>query len=320
MLSCVSSNVFLLTGDNTYLLWREVSRWQQRFREKCGEHADVSIVEADTCTRQQLLDEISSAPFLSEKRLTLIMGLPAFDKEDLLHLLSHIHPQTILTFVAASPDRRSSLVRSLLKEATVRDFPLPTSSELRQWVAEEGRQLGLTIAPETLTALLQTVGRNQWHLHWELRKLRSLGTAPTPDQVRCVCPPVGEQTIWRLIHLLAEGSARTTLAEIRGLLVQGESPMKLWNMVLWAARQALGLAIADGTGTPRDRAVKDLSIPRASLPALSRLARRFQSRGLLSVSARLLRRDEAVKTGKLRASDEHPEEIVAVLEREILAL
>lgn len=317
----MQGNLHFITGESSFLIVRELQRWKREFSLKFKEQGDISILTGADVRFRELLDLISTPPLFSPKRLIIVQELPTLEKSELQELARSIHPQTILLFVAVSPDRRLGLVKALLKQATVKCFDVPRPPALRMWIREEARGHGMELREESIQALIDVVGTDQWHLLWEIMKLASLGhPAPSEDDIRTVCLPGGAQAVWQLSDILAGGDTKGAFRYLEQLLQQGESPMKLWNILLWMVRQALAFSLLEESRRMGGAGSEPSDLPTGNAQTFRKLAERFRRHGPQAVARRFLDRDEALKSGKIRSSDEHPEEILAVLEREILAL
>jgi DNA polymerase III delta subunit len=99
------SQVYLFTGENEYLLREERRKWKAQFIEKHGDQ-NYLMIQGNTTTFRQFLDEISVAPFLGDKRLIIIDGIPKFSKEEYETLPECIHPDCIVLFIDSKPDKR----------------------------------------------------------------------------------------------------------------------------------------------------------------------------------------------------------------------
>ncbi len=87
-------NVFFFTGENTYALSGELVRWKKKFREKHGDE-NFSEVTAKQASFSDLLDLVSAMPFIAEKRLVVIQGLPKLDKDEFKSLLDALNEQIL---------------------------------------------------------------------------------------------------------------------------------------------------------------------------------------------------------------------------------
>jgi DNA polymerase III delta subunit len=212
-------------------------------------------------------------------------------------------------------------MRALLKQASVKRFDHLTSLSLKHWMREEARSHGITLTEESVRALTDIVGTDQWYLHWEIAKLALLGKElPSREDISAVCLPGGAQTVWHLRDLLARGDAKGALRYVQQLLSRGESPTKLWNILLWMVRQALSVCLLEEGVEQGEKKHRTEFVHSSSSQPFRRIAERFSRAGPGYIAAHFLEREEATKSGKIRSSDEHPEEILALLEREILEL
>jgi DNA polymerase III delta subunit len=69
------NNLFLFTGEETYLLTEQIHSWKRAFIQK---HGDINLEVLDA-TRQPLnevMASVNAMPFLGDKRLIFIHGLP----------------------------------------------------------------------------------------------------------------------------------------------------------------------------------------------------------------------------------------------------
>ncbi|MEK7136659.1 MAG: hypothetical protein AAB853_00070 [Patescibacteria group bacterium] len=165
-----SPSLLLFTGENTFALAEELRRWKSAFLAKHGE-ANLLTLESRLLDFSALRSDVQTAPFISEKRLILIDGIPAVEKEDMEELIHSRHEATILVFIDPKPDRRKGAVKLLEKEAQVRTFPVLSPKQLVPWISELSNSKGVAIAPAVAAHLVARVGSDQWHLRNELLKL-----------------------------------------------------------------------------------------------------------------------------------------------------
>ena len=247
----VKQQLFFFTGENTFALKEELLRWKSSFLEKHGE-ANLQVVSGKDLKWRDLLDEVRSAPFLGEKRLVLVEGLPTkITKEDLENLKKEIHPSTILAFVESAPDKRKTIAKFLGKEATVRGFFPSTKNQLVTWIINLAKEHGVTIDSDVASHLVDVVGTDQWHLRNELLKLisytsnkrtneqtknESPTTSPSITDIDNVCLPSQKHTVWILSDLIGKGKTREAATFCRTLHESGEDAYSLWNIFLWITK------------------------------------------------------------------------------------
>ncbi|OGJ63856.1 DNA polymerase III subunit delta [Candidatus Peribacteria bacterium RIFCSPHIGHO2_02_FULL_53_20] len=312
----MSPQIFLLTGKNAYLLAEERHRWIQGFRDKHGAE-NCSRVEGDALTYPHLLDEISVLPFTARKRLVIVEGVPAFEKEEVERLPKDIHPDVLLLFIDPSPDRRKSGVKALFAIADVRECQLLAGAALEGWIRDAFVREGVAILPDALRALVFAAGTEQIVLQQEIAKLALYagGKPVTRDDVDTLVLPSGERNVWQLIDLLVEGDAPRTLGFVKELTSRGETTGGLWAMLLWIVAQltAVAAAVQDGARSPQD-VMKKSGMKFGTARGLLPIARRMNHGKLQGMLGRFAQADIDLKTGGLRSTAEAPQEAEAILD------
>jgi len=337
----VKDQLFLFTGENEYALSEELRRWQKGFIEKHGE-ANFQILEGKDCMWSQLLNEVQSAPFLGEKRLVIIEGIPPkITKEEFEMLPTVIHPQTLLAFVESEPDKRKSTTKFLLNEATVKSFPPQTPKQLVAWLKKLAQDHGAALDERVAAHLVAVVGSDQWHLKNECLKLLSYTSrqrvtpsspesatadegrieGPTIDEVDLICIPSKKHTVWKMSDLIGKGDSAGAVHFAALLHKQGEDAFALWNIYLWIMKNLATLWIYQNEKNLSLPALsKESGVPFMSAQALLPLIKKFKKEDMQKLVATVVKADEALKTGGIKATAGEPVELMAMLERQILSL
>lgn len=308
--------IFLLIGDNPYQIALERRRWLSQFSQKHGGENALRL-DAAGLKFPQLLDEVSALPFTASKRLVIVEGIALFEKDDVLKLPSLMHPDVILLFIDAAPDRRRSSVKALLEIADVRECPRLTGSALEQWIVAECGKRGNAIPIASVRALIREVGEDQLPLDQELRKLcLYAGTRPISDQdISLLTLPSADQNSWRILDLLADGDRDRVLEFTHTLLRHGETAAGVWSMLLWTVAQLTVVAAAMDAGARTPQAVmQKAGVKFGTARSLMPVASRIHRRALQAIVERFTQGDIDLKTGVLRSSAESPQEAEALLD------
>ena len=314
--------IFLFIGENRYALREEVQRWRATFREKYGAE-NLASVSARNLTVRALLDEVAVAPFIAEKRLVVVDGIPSLSKEEIGVFTKEIHPQVVLLFIEPKPDKRLSATKELIKIADVKEFKPLVAPALKKWMMEFLKEQGSSMSSDAQKLLLDTVGEDQEMLAEELKKLALLATGreiESADITQSVISS-GEQVVWRLLDLLGEGKKDEALAFAKGQLDRGESPYALWNRLLWMINNlvAVSAALAEGQTSPPAIA-KSTGVNFMSVRSLLPLARTLDTDRLCRIVSDAVEADMALKTGVYRVTAEAPQELNALIDRMILSV
>lgn len=315
-----SSSAFLFTGENTYTLRQELSRWKHSFQEKYGIHNFAEYVGRDM-TITPFLDAVSSMPFIAEKRLVVIEGLPKVDREEFATVLREMYDGTLLTIVEPKLDKRLGIVKDLEKLCEVKAFPSLSPYELRRWAGSLVHHLGTSISAQTLDALIDVTGDDQWILDSEIRKLALFaGSRPISiEDIDLLAVPSGSQVIWTLTDLIGSGRQIDAIRFLHRRLERGEDAYGFWIVLLNMIKNLVLVWSALDDGKRDERSIASAtSLHFLSVRGLLSLARSLDRTKVQKLIDYAVSNDQALKTGGLHFSADHEHEVVAVTERLIL--
>lgn len=309
------AQIFLFTGENTHAIRTERRRWTAEFTEKHGSE-NLSRLDGAGLAYRTLLDEIGVLPFIAEKRLVVVSGIPRFEKEQVEQLPDLIHPSCILLFVDPAPDKRLSGVKALLTMASVKTFPVLSGKALRDWTIGHAKVLGSVLDPDGADALIDLVGDDQDMLAGEVEKLSLLRVdRVTREHVTRLGVPSGDREVWLLMNEIATGDASRALRYARALQAHGEDPVSLWNILLWIVRSigALSLAAAEGHTNPAKAAVA-AGVPFPTARTLLGFASHLDRRKVYALVDWAANTDIAFKTGGFKATIDARQEVQALID------
>lgn len=314
-------NVHLFTGENTFELLREKARWITEFGRKFGEE-NVSRVDASTTTIRGLLDEVSVLPFLSDKRLVVIDGIPKCAKEDVELLGKCVHPAALILFVDPKPDKRSGGVKELLKQAKVKIFEAAKGPVLQTWMRSYAKEQGIALDSSAIQTLLEFTGDDQSMLARELEKLASYrpNQEISRDDIESLCVPTEEGVVWKISDLLATGGKQQALLYAHRLIGRGGDAYGLWAILASMLKNLVAVHAASdaGIGSQADIA-EQTGIHPFAVRSLVQYSRRLDANKTSRFVRWVADSDRALKTGGLRATDEAPQEIEALVDAFILS-
>ncbi len=319
------SQIYLFQGENDYALAREKQRWIRQFAERHGAD-NLQRLTGDSLKLRDLLDAISTMPFLAEKRLVVVEPAPDLEAEEWVTVKASIHPDVLLLLVdrraatGAKARRKNSNASKGLEAAadTVKDFPAIDRRGLDAWLRTEAEAAGASFATGAAQSLVELVGEDQGLLAAEVSKLAvAAGGEPiSPVLVEELVSPSDEGVIWRITDLIGRGRPVETYAFARRFLDRGGEPFQLWNTLLLFARHAAVVASA----TSGDDPVREGGVPFPMVSALRSFVAGRPRAEILGIVQLCCDLDKALKTGELKSSDEANAEILAALDRLLLSL
>ncbi len=315
------AQIFLFTGENTFALREEKKRWIDEFVKKHGPENFLRLSGKEVKIRA-LLDEIGVAPFLAERRLVLIDGVPVFTKEEVTRIHENIHPSVILCISDPAPDRRLSAVKEFLSIANVKEFKNLPPKHLLAWIHSVVAAEGGSIQPAACDVLIELVGNEQDMLIEELRKLTLAvqGRLITTTDVEEMAMPSSEGVVWKLTDLLAAGRKTDAFLFAHRYLDRGGDAYGMWAILLGMLRNLTAISMAGSGGrVDQKQLAADLQIHPFAIRSLLPYAQRAKRPALQRFVDQTVDSDIALKTGQLRATDEAPEELLALIDRFILS-
>lgn len=306
----------MFTGANDYELRQAVRRWKREFLLKHGAE-NLLELSGSTSTLSEILDAVATMPFIAEKRLVVVDGLPKLEKEDIARLDTSIHPQTVLLLLAGTLDQRLGSTKALMKCAVVKQFPCREASDIASWIIDQCRSRGIDCPSDVAHALLARCGNNQWILETEIEKLSLFveGRALTVHDVRALAVPAGEEEIWDLTDLIAAGKTSDALLSLRARADRGENVYGMWAPLLSVVRQMglMAAAMSDGCSQAAQIAERTAIHPfpvRKLLPLVRSLGMQ-RVRACIEFAADA---DIGLKSGAYHASTSRPSEQLALIE------
>lgn len=316
---CYMSQVHLLTGENNYALMEVVRTWKQQFIQKHG--ADNLLeVSAKSVQIVELIQEVSTLPFLAEKRLVIIDGIPKIDEQQLEQFLQSIHPEVIVLFIAPKLDKRLKVQKILLNKAEVQTFETLKGAALKKWFTDQAAQLGVQFTTGAAEYCLQKIGSNQGLLAMELEKLALYNSAITESVIDMFCVTSTEQEMWGLMSCLARKDATKGIAYIERLHHQGESAIGIWSIYVWmmAQLQLMVGAIRDGANSASF--MKEYKVSFGPAKQFGSLATALAAKKSTAVFKQIAQYETALKTGGLQATVDQEQEVLAALEVSIITV
>lgn len=314
-----ASELHFFTGENDYALEKELKRWKDAFVGKHGEENFLSLDGAQA-TFSGLLDAVSVMPFIAEKRLTVIRGLPKIDKEEFRSLAESIHPQAVVVIADGKADKRFGVTKEALSLASVHVFNPLSPQALQTWARDLLAARKSSITPEAFTLLLETTGADQWTLESELKKLSDFADGEIlPAHVEALAVPSGEQVIWMFTDLIGGRKADEAIVFLGNRLERGEDPYGLWSVLLNMVKNLSLVWAGLDAGLRDERSISSaFGIHFLSVRGLLPLARSLTRDRVEDLVAFASDADLGLKTGGYHYSSDHHGEVVALTERTIL--
>jgi DNA polymerase-3 subunit delta len=315
------AQIYLFTGENAFLLREERRRWTAEFAKKYGEE-NCAVIDGPKANVRSLLDEISVMPFLAEKRLVIVEGIPKCTKEDIQTLEAQIHPQVLLLFVDPKIDKRTAGAKELLKTADVKEFTELKGPVLLSWMHTFAQAQSATFAPKAAEMLMEFIGEDQDQIAQEIYKLalHANGEKITAEDVDLMVIPTDEGVIWKISDLLGAGDKPGALRYAKRLIDRGGDAYGLWAIMLNMLKNLIAVSAAMDAGNHSSKDIADVTgVHIFAVRSLQTHAKRASQQKIASFLSWAADTDRDLKTGVYRSTDEAPQELRALIDRFILS-
>lgn len=236
------SPVYLIMGKDDYACKEATQALIQALLpdEKQREFSLV-IVEGDGVSIQELLLEVNSASFLTNRRVIWLQQVDKLKKDGLEALsqaLSLLPRSNYLIMTAPSILKTTTFYKNIEKAGVVLDLPEIKAWEKEklgaEWVNKEVSALRKTIPYPACQLLVKQVGGDPALLKQELDKLLTyIGdrSSVTLQDVEAICTITPSETVWQLGEALFQRNAVTALHICRGLLSEGSPLLPLLRQI-----------------------------------------------------------------------------------------
>ena len=348
------NNLFLFTGEETFLLHEQVKAWQDAFKEKYG---DLNLIRIDGKTSEhgEMISQIEASPFLGEKRLIFIDNLPEApktrnsDKEDkqdeeeekpdnkLTDYLEKIPDTSIVVFVQPNPDKRKSLYKKIVQlsslgsardsqadkvKAVIKEFNQPSGPALNKLIQNKVKQYDSSIDTATTEHLISLTGQDLWKIDQELKKLSSYceGRPIDTESIDKLVVPTIEANIFNLTDALGTKDSRKAIVNLHKSMAAGENLRQVFYMIARQFRlflQVGGYLTNYPNSNPANVAALLKIHPFVAKNTISQLSH-FKTSELKKAYERLLEIDIGLKTSKIRVTTDNQDELALAIERFIL--
>jgi DNA polymerase-3 subunit delta len=308
---------YLLYGDDD--LARDAAL--AKYRANMGAGADLNLSEFDgeNVSVPQVLNAVSSYPFLAEQRMVIVKGLIAHlnrkgggesakkDLERLLEDLPKLPAYARLILVESeAPRKDSKIVKLATEKGYCKAFEAPKDSS--EWILKRAKtEYQADIDRTAAEALASVVGNDLRRADHELVKLVCYVNgerAITEADVALLTPYRSEANVFELIDAVAAGQARTALQLVNRTLEQDPSDpgFGLFALITTQFRRLLLVRehLDSGGSADKNAIAELLSIKPYPAEKLARQSRQFRLADLERIYRRLHKYDYDMKLGRIK--------------------
>jgi len=237
-------------GEDTYSVSAVTTKIVADF--VAGQQSDLNVnkIEAVNLTLENFTDATLSAPFLGDKKLTIVKNLiiekDAADlRKKLIPYLDKLPATSDILFIDnGKPDARDALYKYLLKNAKCKYYAPVDDMTLRRFITAKTAELNIAISNPAMAKLSLFVGPDLWRLQNEILKLSAYIVAESrveiiPEDIDLLVEPNINLKIFDLTDALATRNSARAIQLLNAFIQNNEDLMMVFNLVIYQFRNML---------------------------------------------------------------------------------
>lgn len=294
--------IIAFIGDNGYGRELAAEEYVAGFSSTHGSLA-IDKFSADELEPRQLIDALSTIPFLSQRRMVVARDISTNKSlvESFEIIADSVADTTDFVIIEQHIDGRSKYLVKLKKTADVREFTHLEGDALVGWLVDESVNLGGSLGRQLAQKLIDRLGTNQQLLANELTKLILFNPHITNESIENLTSRTPQSSIFAMLDAAFAGKLNQALLLYGEQRAQGMEPQAILGMITW---QLHILAIVKSAGPIQAGEVAS----RAKLsPFVVRKnqsnARHISDQKLIKLFEQAIRTDSLLKTTSTNADD-----------------
>ncbi len=312
-------NIFLFHGEDSYSSSQQIKDWSNKFLQKYGEDG-IEIIDGKKLNLQNLLTDLNSIPFLSEKRLFIVRDFLANAKEETKKLLTEkletITDANILIFhETKAADKRTALYKKLKKIAQEKEFKQLTPEETQSTLIKEHK-----ISPQIARKLTEYCGNNLHKLTNEIQKLQTFRqTEPIEiKDIEQLCTPSIETSIFNLTDNLGRKNSATSIKILQQLDQSGQDHVQIFFMLVRHFRILIQIKALSEDGMSEQQSQKILNLHPFIIKKSREQNRFWPTETLHKIYKQFLQIERDFKTGKTKLTEKNHKPYLLAIEKLII--
>jgi DNA polymerase III subunit delta len=291
----------VVAGADSYLAEEALEALIAAAVGNAGRADSVQVFRGDESTWPQVAAAARTGSLFASRRAVVVRNADALkgDGEEMVAYIEDPAPDASLILLAVKPDKRKTVWKRLMEQASVAPAEPLKGRALRARVQERLRQRRLALRDDGLEELLERVGQDLRRLMGELDKLEAFGS-PAPLSAEDVAKVLGRglaPPLYRLGDAFAARRGPETLEVLHALLEEGEVPLKILGTFHRSLRQVRGALALRGFRAAREELVSRLGVLPFKVGDVLEASRRWSEADLRQAFVALDRADRRMKSG-----------------------
>lgn len=237
--------IIFLYGQDTFRSKQQLKKMVDKFKlERDPQGYNVVELDCNSETQSNIMQQILTAPFLSEKKMVVLKNLLSNSehKDFLADLQSRIEEKrltetNIIIFWESTSTFKTKNAKSLFdllqKEKFAQSFSELKGLELSNWIKSEINSRGAKIETKALSFLMQNFASDMWSLSTLIDQLVSYTQLEiTLSDVEKFVGEKVDDNIFNLVDAIVAGQKNKAYKMIRKQYEKGEDAQYIFAMIL----------------------------------------------------------------------------------------
>lgn len=310
----VVRGAYLFSGVEDYVKREALEKLRAALLPVGLEALNETVLEGVNAAR--IIEAAETLPMMCDRRLVVVrdwaplMSGQSKDEENegqkILDWLKKAgDSRTLVFFMRTECDQRKKLVKALVKEGLLVEFPQLTDVEIRKWVSSRLKPMGKKMSAPAIQQLVFTAGKELTRLDGELSKLAAFsGERSEIDEndIEQIVSPSLEYGAFDMLNHLFDGDSAGAYRTLGMMLERGANRIGILASVTRQLRGMTFLKIAAENNKNLEEAGKALALNPYAAKIMAQKSRRFASAQLEELYNAAIDADYAIKSGRARDS------------------
>ncbi len=312
--------LYLFYGPEDLLIRDAVDRIRSSLVTPSLEQVNLTIIEDNAITADNIINACETLPIMDEKRLVIVKdlilarpgkkGLGKGDVERLQSYLANLPDYTCLIIVMKTkPDMRTKIMKNIKKAGHIIEFNKLRPQVLAKWITKRLDISGKTITMPVLNRFIELIGyqnrdsdKTLDDVDNEIKKIVEYSkdrTMITLEDVETLAPENLDTNIFKLVDSVGGRDIPKAFMLLEHLKRSGEPPVKVLFMIARQFRLLLQVSLLRGRELSHRDISSKLRLPPFVTASLIRQSANFTQGDLKTALKECGKMDVLIKSGRM---------------------
>ncbi|HAE61498.1 MAG TPA: DNA polymerase III subunit delta [Eubacteriaceae bacterium] len=241
---------YLIFGEEYLLSSMMVQNLKKEIIEESFEQLNFHKIDDKNITADDIISQCETMPFMSEKRMVLVLDYPLFtssggndkDSDRLISYMNAPNKSTCLVFLNRTVDKKRKLYKNLSKNGKIVECSRLEKKDLEKWIAKRIKMAGKTVDKITMDYFIEGLDYlskdskiTLSDVDNETEKLVAISGSKrfvSKDDAEKIMIKSFESNIFKMLDHIGTGNLTEGLEILNYLFESGEPGIKILSMIV----------------------------------------------------------------------------------------